>query len=152
MGLSAKHAAAQVACAQVGAQQILAVEAGVECQLQVVIERGGIGQRRGAGVRGRPVNSFCARVTVLAAVLTAETEKALAPTTNVACPLSFVVVENRVASSSPTLFAAWDASGAARPRTMSVERRGSMEESLQSTAGLATCSNESAMSPPTHEY
>ena len=44
---ASKHAAAEVAGAQFGAQQILAREAGVERQLQVVVERGGVGQRYG---------------------------------------------------------------------------------------------------------
>ena len=44
MGFASKHTAAEVAGPQVGAQQILAVEAGIESQLQVVVECGGVGQ------------------------------------------------------------------------------------------------------------
>jgi hypothetical protein len=47
MGLTAKYAAAEVAGTQVGAQQILAGEAGIERELQVVVERGGVGQGYG---------------------------------------------------------------------------------------------------------
>ena len=47
VGLAAKDARPKVASPQIGAQQILAVEAGVERQLQVVVEGGAIGQGNG---------------------------------------------------------------------------------------------------------
>ena len=54
----------------------------------------------------------------------ADPEKALAPTTNVACPLSLVVVENWLASSSPTR--------AVSPSTRPLRMASSLSNSLMS--------------------
>ena len=47
MGFTAKHAVAEVAGPEIGAQQVFAVETGVKRELNVVVERGGVRQRHG---------------------------------------------------------------------------------------------------------
>jgi hypothetical protein len=63
MGLTAKHTAAEVPGPEVGAQQIFARKAGVQGQLEVVVEACGVGEiHRSAGTPGEGIRSPIHRI------------------------------------------------------------------------------------------